>query len=74
MMAVVKYMMYLGIAASVLVSGSAILMHISILMILTFFVIFLLGAIPVALPAVLTIVQSVGATRACKKRRIGNPT
>ncbi len=67
MMAVVKYMMYLGIAASVLVTGSAFLMHISILMILTFVIIFLLGAIPVALPAVLTIVQSVGATELARK-------
>lgn len=45
MMAVVKYMMYLGIAASILVGVSAILMHFSILLILTFVVIFLLGAI-----------------------------
>jgi H+-transporting ATPase len=67
MMAVVKYMMYLGIAASVIVSVSALLMHVSLLIILTFVVIFLLGAIPVALPAVLTIVQSVGATELAKK-------
>ncbi len=67
MMAVVKYMMYLGIAASILVMVSALLMHLSILLILTFVVIFLLGAIPVALPAVLTIVQSVGATELAKK-------
>ncbi|MCL4481296.1 MAG: plasma-membrane proton-efflux P-type ATPase [Bacteroidetes bacterium] len=67
MMAVVKYMMYLGIAASVIVSVSALLMHVSILMILTFVIIFLLGAIPVALPAVLTIVQSVGAKDLAKK-------
>ncbi|MFZ1805635.1 MAG: plasma-membrane proton-efflux P-type ATPase [Cyclobacteriaceae bacterium] len=67
MMAVVKYMMYLGIVASILVSVSALLMHLSFLIILTFVVIFLLGAIPVALPAVLTIVQSVGATELAKK-------
>jgi H+-transporting ATPase len=67
MMAIVKYMLYLGIAASVLVSISAFLMHLSILIILTFVVIFLLGAIPVALPAVLTIVQSVGAMDLAKK-------
>jgi len=36
-------------------------MHIGILAILTFVVIFLMGAVPVALPAVLTIVQAVGA-------------
>ncbi len=67
MMAVVKYMMYLGIAASVIVSVSALMMHLSILTILTFVVVFLLGAIPVALPAVLTIVQSVGAKDLAKK-------
>ena len=67
MMAVVKYMMYLGIIASILVSVSALLMHLSILIILTFIIIFLLGAIPVALPAVLTIVQSVGAMDLAKK-------
>jgi H+-transporting ATPase len=67
MMAIVKYMLYLGITASILVSVSAFLMHLSILIILTFVVIFLLGAIPVALPAVLTIVQSVGAKDLAKK-------
>jgi H+-transporting ATPase len=67
MMAVVKYMIYLGITASILVSVSALLIHLSILLILTFVVIFLLGAIPVALPAVLTIVQSVGAKELAKK-------
>ncbi len=67
MMAIVKYMMYLGIAASIIISVSAFLMHLNILVILTFVVIFLLGAIPVALPAVLTIVQSVGAKDLAKK-------
>jgi H+-transporting ATPase len=67
MMAVVKYMMYLGIAASILVSVYAVVMHLSLLLILTFAVIFLMGAVPVALPAVLTIVQSVGAMELAKK-------
>jgi H+-transporting ATPase len=67
MMAVTKYMMYLGIVASVVVSVAAFLMHVSIFIILTFVVILLMGAIPVALPAVLTIVQSVGATKLAKK-------
>ncbi len=67
MMAIVKYMMYLGIAASLLISVSSFVMHLNILVILTFVVIFLLGAIPVALPAVLTIVQSVGAKELAKK-------
>ncbi len=67
MMAVVKYLIYLGIAASVLVSASALFMHLSILIMLTFIIVVLLGAIPAALPAVLTIVQSVGATELAKK-------
>ena len=67
MMTVVKYLIYLGIAASVLVSASALLMHLSILIMLTFVIVVLLGAIPAALPAVLTIVQSVGATELAKK-------
>ena len=72
MMAVVKYMMYLGIAASILVSVSALLMHLSILIILTFVVIFLLGAIPVALPASSHHCTICRSKRACKKRGIGN--
>ena len=67
MMTVVKYLIYLGIAASVLVSASALLMHLSIIIMLTFVIVVLLGAIPAALPAVLTIVQSVGATELAKK-------
>ncbi len=67
MMAIVKYMMYLGLAASVVVSLYALMMHIGILTILTFIVIFLMGAVPVALPAVLTIVQAVGAMELAKK-------
>jgi H+-transporting ATPase len=60
-------MMYLGIAASVLVSIDVLVMHLGLLLILTFAVIFLMGAVPVALPAVLTIVQSVGAMELAKK-------
>src|ERR1035437_6544332 len=67
MMTVVKYLIYFGIAASILVSAFAFLMHLSILIMLTFVIIVLLGAIPAALPAVLTIVQSVRATELAKK-------
>jgi len=67
MMAVVKYMMYLGVAASILVSIYALFLHLSIFLILTFVVIFLMGAVPVALPAVMTIVQSVGAMELSRK-------
>ncbi len=58
MMAIVKYMMYLGIMASLAVAGYALVMHMSVLPIMTFIVVFLMGAVPVALPAVMTIVQA----------------
>jgi len=67
MMAVVKYMIYLGIAASLLVSITGLLLHLNIVIMLTFIIVVLLGAIPAALPAVLTIVQSVGAKELAKK-------
>jgi len=67
MLSIVKYMMYLGIAASVIVSLFALYLQKDILFILSFVVIFLIGAIPVALPAVLTIVQAVGALELSKK-------
>jgi plasma-membrane proton-efflux P-type ATPase len=67
MMAVVKYMMYLGITASIFISLYALFLHVSVLLMLTFILIFLMGAVPVALPTVLTIVQSVGAMELSKK-------
>jgi H+-transporting ATPase len=67
MMAVVKYMMYLGIAASILVTVYALLIQVNVLLVLTFITIFLMGAVPVALPAVLTIVQAVGSMELSRK-------
>ena len=67
MINIVRYMMYLGIFASIIVSAYAIYLNKGILLILSFIVIFLIGAIPVALPAVLTIVQAVGAIQLSKK-------
>lgn len=61
MLSIVRYMMYLGIAASAAVSLYAIYLHKDVMSILSFIVVFLIGAIPVALPAVLTIVQAAGA-------------
>jgi H+-transporting ATPase len=58
MMAIVRYMMYLGIGASLVVALYAFAMHVKLLLILTFIVVFLMGAVPVALPAVMTIVQA----------------
>lgn len=67
MLNIVKNMMYVGIAASAVVSLYALYLHKDFLFILSFIVIFLIGAIPVALPAVLTIVQAVGALELSKK-------
>ncbi|MCL4509578.1 MAG: plasma-membrane proton-efflux P-type ATPase [Bacteroidetes bacterium] len=57
--AIVKYLMYVGIAASLVVAVYAFLMKFSVIVILTFIVVFLIGAVPVALPTVMTIVQAV---------------
>ncbi len=67
MLAIVRYMMFLGIGALVLVAAYAAITGIGILSILTFAVIFLMGAVPVALPAVLAIVQAVGAMELSRK-------
>jgi H+-transporting ATPase len=69
MMAIVKYMMYLGISALILVLLYGLLTGLEqhIVTVLTLAVIFLMGAVPVALPAVLTIVQAVGAMELAKK-------
>jgi H+-transporting ATPase len=69
MMTIVRYMMYLGIAALVLILAYSVIMRLEehIVTILTLAVIFLMGAVPVALPAVLTIVQAVGAMELAKK-------
>ncbi len=69
MMTMVRYMMYLGIAALVLILAYGVIMRLEehIVNMLTLAVIFLMGAVPVALPAVLTIVQSVGAMELAKK-------
>jgi len=67
MLAIVRYMMILGIGALVLVAAYAAATGAAVLSILTFAVIFLMAAVPVALPAVMTIVQSVGATELAGK-------
>jgi len=62
MLTIVRYTMFLSMGALILVAIYAIVTGTGILLILTLAVIFLMGAVPVALPAVMTIVQSVGAT------------
>ena len=67
MLSVVRYMMYLGIAALAAVAVGALLAKVAALTVVAFAVIFLMGAVPVALPAVLTIVQAVGAMELVRK-------
>jgi len=66
-MAVTKYMLYFGLSALILTLVYTLLLNIGFMSILTFAVIFLMSAIPVALPAVLTIVQAVGAMELAKE-------
>jgi H+-transporting ATPase len=69
MLTMVKYMMYFGISALILVLAYGFFMHLHehLITVLTLAVIFLMGAVPVALPAVLTIVQAVGAMELASK-------
>jgi len=67
MMDAVRTMMYLGIAATAVVAAYAAALHVGVLVIMTFAVIFLMGAVPVALPVILTIVQAVGALELSRK-------
>ena len=68
MSAIVKYAMYVGIAALVFVVLDATLTQvINILTIVTFALIFLMGSVPVALPAVFAIVLAVGAIQLAKE-------
>jgi len=67
MMAVVKYMMYLSTAALIMIVADAALVHADIISMLNLALTFLLGAVPVALPAVFAVVLSVGAIELTKK-------
>jgi H+-transporting ATPase len=67
MMAVVKYMIYLSTAALIIVAADATLVSADILSMLNLALTFLLGAVPVALPAVFAVVLSVGAIELARK-------
>ena len=67
MLTIVRYMMYLGIISSFAVGIYALVLHIPFLMTLSFVVTFLIGAVPVALPAVLTIVQAAAGSQMAEK-------
>jgi H+-transporting ATPase len=61
MLEIVRNMVYLAAAACLLITISAFFMHTSIRLIPTFIVIFLMGAVPAALPVVMTIIQAATA-------------
>ena len=67
MMAVVKYSMYMSLAALIIVVADATLVHAGILSMLELALTFLLGTVPVALPAVFAVVLSVGAMDLARK-------
>jgi H+-transporting ATPase len=67
MMAVVKYMMYVSLAALAIVAADSALVHPDFPSLLNLTLTFLLGAVPVALPAVFAVVLSVGAIELSKK-------
>lgn len=65
--AIVKYTMYVAIAALIVViAEGALTGTVNLLSIVTFTLIFLMGAVPVALPAVFAIVLAVGAMQLAK--------
>ena len=71
MMSVVKYMMYAAIAAALVVSADAFLVRAGFITILTIILIFLMGAIPYALPSVFSVVLASGAIELSAKKRPG---
>ena len=68
MSAIVKYAMYIGIASlAFVVSDAALTRALDALTIVRFALIFLMGSVPVALPAVFAIVLAVGAMQLAKE-------
>jgi H+-transporting ATPase len=67
MLSLVKYSMYFSVALLLFVIADAVLIHSSLLTTVTFSLIFLIAAIPAAMPAVFSIVLAVGATELAEK-------
>jgi len=67
MLSVVKYMLFISLGVLVLITIYAVILNIKLLDILTIALIFLLGSVPVALPAVFAVVLSTGALELSKK-------
>ena len=59
MISIVRYTMYIALIASGVVISYAFTMHIDLLFILSFILILLMGAVPVALPTVMTMIQAI---------------
>ena len=67
MFSVIRYMFFISFAALLFVTIYAFILHTKLLDILTIALIFLLGSVPVALPAVFAVVLSAGALELSKK-------
>jgi H+-transporting ATPase len=69
MMSIVRYMLYLGVTAVSITTIYAVVFHVDdgLVAIVTFAVILLMAAIPVALPAVLSIAQAYSALELAKR-------
>lgn len=67
MFQIVRHMMYLGILASIVLTVYALIIHKEVVDIFSLIIVFLMSAVPVALPAVMAIIQSVGAMKLSKK-------
>lgn len=58
MMGIVKYAMYLAMAASLIIVSFSFVVHMDPVLLFSFILVLLMSAVPVALPAVMTIVQA----------------
>src|SRR5450830_306577 len=67
MLSVIKYMLFVSMAALLIIIVYAIILQTKLLDILTIALLFLLGSVPVALPAVFALVLSTGAIELSKK-------
>ena len=67
MLSLVKYSMYFSLGLLVLVIADAFFVHAALLTTVTFSLIFLIAAIPAAMPAVFSIVLTVGSTNLASK-------
>ena len=67
MLSVIKYMLFISLAVLVFITIYAVILNIKVIDILTIALIFLLGSVPVALPAVFAVVLSTGALELSKR-------